>query len=242
MGENNLHPVFLAFTAIFSVFLMFLIYFYMSKRKVLFKILKPIFKMGPDEILEFISYKSTGIIFTGLLPFVFFSLILNISLSRLGLVIGRTMEFWPLLLILILTAVLISFFSSRSPKIREKSPELKIRDWYPRHIILSASAWLFYLLGYEMFFRGVLWFLCYEAFGFWPALLINILLYSLVHLPQGKLMALGTIPVGIIFCLLSRLTGSFIPAFLIHSFIALSTDLFSLFHNPGVHLHLGPTA
>jgi membrane protein implicated in regulation of membrane protease activity len=54
-------------------------------------------------------------------------------------------------------------------------------------------------------------------------------------------MAIGALPVGIILCILSQLTGSFIPAFLIHSLIAVLTDLFSLYHNPEVHLHLSDT-
>jgi membrane protease YdiL (CAAX protease family) len=145
------------------------------------------------------------------------------------------------LIILIIVTAIVSFKLSKSRKVQEKSPELKIRDWYPRHIILSVSAWLFYILGYEFLFRGVLWFLCSEAFGCWSALAINLLLYAMVHLPQGKLIAIGTLPVGIILCLLSQLTGSFIPAFLIHSLIAVFTDLFSLYHNPEVHLHQSRT-
>lgn len=242
MGDIILSAGVLSSLAILSVLLMFWLYFFTSKRKILFNYFaKPLFQSGSEESLEFISYKLTGILFTGILPFVFFVLILNLSPSRIGLVIGRTFEFWYLLIILILIAVFISFISSKARKIQQRSPELRIRDWYPRHVIISASAWLFYLLGYEFLFRGVLWFLCSEAFGFWPALFINLLLYSLVHLPQGRLMTIGTLPIGLILCLLSHLTGSFLPAFIIHSFIAVSTDLFSLFHNPEVHLHTGKT-
>lgn len=226
MGDIKLSAEVLASFAIFSVLLMFWLYFFASKRKILFYyFVKPLFKAGSEEIPEFISYKLTGILFTGILPFVFFVLILNLSPSRIGLVIGRTFEFWYLLIILILVAVFISFISSKTRKIQQRSPELRIRDWYPEHIILSASAWLFYLLGYEFLFRGVLWFLCNEAFGFWPALFINLLLYSLVHLPQGKVMAIGTLPVGLILCLLSHLTGSFLPAFH-NTFLYCSIDRF----------------
>jgi membrane protease YdiL (CAAX protease family) len=238
MGEIKLKAEVLAYLAIFSVLLLFCLYYYTAKRKILLEyFIKSFFPSRSEESLEFISYKLTGILFTGIIPFVVFVLIMNVSPSGTGLLIGRTFQFWYLLIILIIITGLVSFKSSKSRKIQEMSPELKIRDWYPRHIILSVSAWLFYILGYEFLFRGILWFPCSEAFGFWPALFINLLLYSLVHLPQGKLVAIGTLPVGIILCLLSHLTGSFIPAFLIHSLIAVLTDLFSLYHNPAVHLH-----
>jgi membrane protease YdiL (CAAX protease family) len=242
MGDIKLTAEVLAFLAIFTTPLMFLLYYYTGKQKILLNLfVKPLFQSRSGESIEFISYKLTGILFTGIVPFIIFLLIVKVPPSRIGLVIGRTFQFWYLLIILIIVTAIVSYQLSKSRKVQEKSPELKIRDWYPRHIILSVSAWLFYILGYEFLFRGVLWFLCSKAFGFWPALAINILLYSMVHLPQGKLMAMGTLPVGIILCLLSQLTGSFIPAFLIHSLIAVLTDLFSLYHNPEIHLHQSRT-
>ena len=242
MGAIKLTAEVLAFLAIFTTLLMFILYYYTAKQKILLDLfVKPLFPSLSGESIEFFSYKLTGILFTGIVPFIIFLLIVRVPPSRIGLVIGRTFQFWYLLIILIIVTAIVSFQLSKSRKVQERSPELKIRDWYPRHIILSVSAWLFYILGYEFLFRGVLWFLCSEAFGFWPALAINLLLYSMVHLPQGRLMAIGTLPVGIILCLLSQLTGSFIPAFLIHSLIAVFTDLFSLYHNTEVHLHQSTT-
>jgi len=242
MAEIILKTEFLASLAIFSVLLFFWLYFFTAKRRLLLKyFIQPLLPSWSAGAIEFISYKLTGILFTGVLPFLVFVLILSVPLSGIGLVVGRTIHFWYLLIILIIITAIASFRMSQSIKVQQMSPELKLKDWFPRHVILSVSAWLLYILGYEFLFRGVLWFLSSEAFGFWPALIINLLLYSIVHLPQGKLIALGTIPVGIVLCLLSHLTGSFIPAFLIHSFIAVLTDLFSLYHNTEVRLHLSDT-
>lgn len=230
---------FLAFFAIFSVLLFFWLYFFTAKRRLLLKyFIQPVFPSWSAGVIEFISYKLAGILFTGVLPFLVFVLILKVPPSEIGLVVGRTFHFWYMLFILIIITALVSFKMSQSIKVQQISPELKLRNWFPRHVILSVSVWLIYILGYEFLFRGVLWFLSSEAFGFWPALIINLFLYSIVHLPQGKLVALATIPVGTALCILSLLTGSFVPAFIIHSFIAVLTDLFSLYHNPGVHLHL----
>lgn len=221
---------------------MFFFFFYATKKKIfLNRIIKPLFKSGSAGVNEFISYKLTGILFIGIIPFIFFLLILRTEPSRIGLVIGRTFHFWYLLILMMIVTAILSFNLSKGRNIQERSPELKITDWFPRHIVLSVSLWVVYILGYEFLFRGVLWFLCYEAFGFWPALVINLFLYFLVHLPQGKFMAIGALPVGIVLCLLSQLTGSFIAAFLIHSLIAVLTDLFSLYHNHEFSLHLSDT-
>ncbi len=228
--------------AISSVLLMFFFFYYTAKKKILLNLLiKPLCPSGSDGSLQFISYKLTGILFTGIIPFIIFVLIFKTEPSRIGLVIGRTLHFWYLLILLILVTAVVSFNLSKGRSVQQRSPELKLSDWFPRHIVLSVSGWVIYILGYEFLFRGVLWFLCFEAFGFLPALVINLLLYFLVHLPQGKFMAAGVLPVGIVLCLLSQLTGSFIPAFLIHSLIAVLTDLFSLYHNQEVHLHLSDT-
>ncbi|MBN2665568.1 MAG: CPBP family intramembrane metalloprotease [Bacteroidales bacterium] len=234
----NLSIESLASTAIVSVILFFFLYYYTANKKIAGTwLIRPLLPSIRSESVDFLSYKLSGIIFTGAIPFILFLWILKLSPSRVGFVAGRTAGYWYILLILILMTLIVSFYSSKSAKIRARSPELRLKDWYPRHVILSAGVWVMYLLGYEFLFRGVLWFLCVEAFGFWPALAINIILYSLVHLPQGVRMAVGTIPVGIIFCLLSSLTGSFLPAFIIHSFIAVSTEIFSLYHEPEVRLH-----
>ncbi len=233
------NTAFLAWFAIFSVCLFFILYFFMAKRRIILKYLvQPVFPSGSPGVIEFISYKLTGILFTGVLPFLVFVMILRVPPSGIGLVTGRTFHFWYLLVLLVIITAIATFKMSKSKKVQQLSPELRLNDWFPRHVILSVCAWLIYILGYEYLFRGVLLFLCSEAFGFWPALGINLLLYSLVHLPQGKQIAAGAIPVGVVLCLMSRLTGSFIPAFIIHSFIAVLTDLFSLYHNREVRLHL----
>lgn len=228
----------LAITAVFAVLLLFSLYYYSAGRKFIDNwLLKPVFPSISRAVAGFLSFKLSGILFTGVVPLVYFLWILRLSPGRVGLIAGKTWEYWYLIFILVLITLVISFYSSKSPQIRARSPELRIRDWYPVHIILSAAIWVIYLLGYEFLFRGALWFLCADAFGFWPALIINVTLYSLVHLPQGMKMAVGTIPVGILFCLLSSLTGSFLPAFIVHSFIAVSTEIFSLYHEPDVRLH-----
>jgi membrane protease YdiL (CAAX protease family) len=228
----------MAILAIFLLVILFGIHFFFVRRKVLFNFLiRPLFPARSNESLIFISEKLTGILFLGIVPMIVFVYVLGLPSERIGLGPGVTLKYWYLILVLLVLTALISFITSKTRKVQEISLELKKKDWYPRHIILSASLWMIYLFFYEFFFRGILWFLCVAAYGVWPALFINIALYSIVHLPKGKYMALGSIPVGLLFCLLSSLTGSFYAAFLIHISVNQFTDMFTLYNDPRINLH-----
>ena len=231
MGEITL-----AFISIVSVIILFVFYYILSGKKSNATVINRYTgSRFSEESIEFAGEKSTGILFTGILPFIIFVLILGMHHEKIGLTPGRFTEYWYLYLLLPAVTVPISFYISKSPNIQKRSPQLRIKNWVPGHLLLTAAGWIIYIFGYEFLFRGVLWFLVYGAFGFWPALIINIFLYSLVHLPQGKLMTAGAIPIGLIFCFLSHLTGSFFPSFLIHTSMSVSTEFSSLYHNPEFH-------
>lgn len=223
----------LAVAAILSVILFFGLYYFLTGRKVFNKLVNLLFPVTVStESKDFISGKITGIVFAGVLPLIVFVIIPGIPASEAGLTTGEMHKITYLLIGLIAITVLSAFFSLKSINVRESAPELRIKVWHLRHIILSSLSWLIYLFGYELFFRGILWFFCFRAFGFWWSVLINVTLYSLVHVPKGRLMTYGAVPLGVLFCTLSYFTGSFLPAFMIHSAMAISTELFSVYHNP----------
>jgi membrane protease YdiL (CAAX protease family) len=229
----------LALYAILAVSVLFPLYYFLVKHNA---ILKLITKSGAPltgrENLEFFSEKLTGIIFIGIVPVTLFVLILKIHPSDLGFAIGEIGNIiYPLIIFLILIPF-FSFYSSRNSNLFDISPGLRARTWRIKEIALSVSCWLIYLFGYEFLFRGILWFLCYNSIGFWWSMTINTVLYSLVHIPKGKIMTLGAIPLGILMCTLSSITGSFLPAFFIHSVMAISTELFSVHHNPGFQFRI----
>ena len=232
-GSISTETTFFAVCSILAVLLLFAGYWYSVTKRLLFKLSG---RPGPIQLSEmsmlFASEKVTGIIMTGVIPFVIFNIVLGIDPDMLGLAWGSTFRYWYFPVLLPLLTVVLSFISSRNPKLWLKSPQLRVKEWYPRHIILSAGLWILYILGYEFFFRGILWFLCLGAFGFWPALIINIILYSAVHVPQGIFMTAGAVPLGVVLCCMSFLTGSFLTAFLIHASIAVTTELSAAFHNP----------
>ena len=85
-----------------------------------------------------------------------------------------------------------------------------------------------FLLAYEFFFRGVLFFSLLEFNGLFTAVVITTVLYVLIHIFDPKKEIFGAIPFGIVLCLFSYFTNSIWIAFIIH--ITLSTVYeFSMF-------------
>jgi membrane protease YdiL (CAAX protease family) len=223
----------LAAISIVSVIVLFVLYHILAAKKVFSGLFKKYIHSGfSQESIEFAGEKATGILLVGICPFIIFVLILDLEPGKTGLTVMRFMKFWYLYLILPASAVLISYLTSKNKNIQAVAPQLRLKKWQLKHFLLTVSLWLIYLFGYEYFFRGILWFLCYYAFGIIPALIINAVIYSAVHLPKGTFMSAGAIPLGILFCFMSYLTGSIYPAFLIHACMAISTELSAVYNNP----------
>ena len=111
-------------------------------------------------------------------------------------------------------------------------PQIRAGEWDLKMVIGNLSAWAFYLLGYEFLFRGLLLFPLVAEIGLWPAIAINIGLYSATHIPKGLSETIGAIPLSIVLCLLSVQTGTIWIAFFVHLAIAWTNTSVALKHNP----------
>ena len=71
-----------------------------------------------------------------------------------------------------------------------------------------------------------------DSIGVWPAIAINIALYSATHIPKGLEETIGAIPLGLVLCILTLSTGTIWIAFLVHVVMAWTNTLTSLKFNP----------
>ncbi|MBW6536391.1 MAG: CPBP family intramembrane metalloprotease [Mariniphaga sp.] len=101
-------------------------------------------------------------------------------------------------------------------------------------MVINLLGWFLYLLGYEFLFRGILLFSLVEPLGVWPAIAVNIALYSATHIPKGLAEAIGAIPLGLIFCLLTLASGTIWIAFIVHVAMAWTNSLTSVKFNPDI--------
>lgn len=198
------------------------------------------FPCEKGQIYLFIFQKLTGFIFLGLLPALLFFSQYNFLTQKYSVWGLNAFPFW-VCAIIVLLIIYSSNFSARKPDIQNRIPHMRMTYWGVKEIAISAGGWAVYLLGYEFLFRGLLLFTTAAAFGILPALLINIGLYSAFHLPNGMKETLAAIPFGFLLCLVSLISGSFLPAFFLHLSLSVSAELFSVHFNPDMKFRFSKT-
>ena len=114
-------------------------------------------------------------------------------------------------------------------------PQVRISHWTSGLLFCNSLSWMIYLAGYEFILRGFLFFPSMQSLPLAYAILLNLFLYSLAHLPKGRKETLGSIPFGLLLCILTAITGNIWDAFLIHAALAVSNDIFSIKANPRMH-------
>ncbi len=175
----------------------------------------------------------------GVLPaLAFFIAFPNTTLSQLGLGFNEKTFLTSILWIAGLSAVVIPLasFSARKPKHLVNYPQIRARKWDTKMILSNLASWAIYLLGYEFLFRGVLFFPLVEEIGLWPAIAVNIGMYSGTHIPKGIEETIGAIILSIILCLLTVQTGTIWIAFFVHVAMAWTNTLTALKHNPDMKI------
>jgi membrane protease YdiL (CAAX protease family) len=223
---------FLASATIIIVVGCLILYNMLVRKGIVEKILR---KAGiDDDCFAFFLNRFSGIFIFGFLPLLL--LIPVINPEDMGLTTGRTGEYNILLTVSIVIILTVTYLFTGNKNSRSRIDRHLTGEVNAWKIILVILGWIIYLLGYEFMFRGILWFTCIRSFGFIPAIIINIIIYSLAHYNQGPTTTLGAIPAGIIFCSFSFITGSFILSFITHSTMAVSFELFSAYHASEIKL------
>lgn len=177
-----------------------------------------------------------GALVYGLAPFLIILLVFRRPLTHYGFAGGnllRSILWWFPVAVVV---VFLSYISARSEKNLALYPQIRVNEWNRGLLVISALSWIVYLAGYEFLFRGYLLFSCLESFGFWPAIVINLCLYSLFHIHKGPREAVGSIFFGFLLCYLTLHLGSFWFAIFIHVTMALSNEWFSIGFQPEMNL------
>jgi membrane protease YdiL (CAAX protease family) len=213
----------------------FILFWFTQKSEKLKK--RSIDRLGPDKgLTRFMdSTRYLGGCTIGLLPLaVYLVFFPETALSEVGLTFYRDTLPETLLWIagLGVVVVFLAWYSARTPVSLIQYPEIRAREWSRRMIASNLVSWAFYLLGYELFFRGVLLFPLVQEIGLWPAIVVNIGIYSATHIPKGLRETIGAIPLSIVLCLVSISTGTIWIAFFVHLAMAWTHSLTALKHHP----------
>lgn len=179
----------------------------------------------------FMSNKLAGFLILGLIPGLIVFLLFPSDISQLGFSFGKNSQYWHLFALPVVI-VGLNYFLAKKPNTMKRYPEMRFKEWTKSKLAVLISGWTVYLFAYEFLFRGLLFFSVYHSNGLAVSIAVNIFLYSAVHFPKGKAEMAGAIPFGILLCYMSLLTESILLPFLIHLSLAISTDFFSIYHNP----------
>lgn len=172
-----------------------------------------------------------GFFLFGIIPLMVISLSYSLNTAQLGLGFEISGRIAFITAGLVVIPVIVNFFAAQSADNLAMYPQIRTLSWSKPLVFISALSWMMYLLGYETMLRGVLFYSCLQEMSLWSAIMINTSIYALIHIPKGIKETLGSIPMGIILCVLTFYSGTIWPAFLVHCALALSNEWFSMKYN-----------
>jgi membrane protease YdiL (CAAX protease family) len=230
---RNLHT----FLPIILALIGFGTFWFISKSEVIKA--KYIAKYDPDQasIKHILMTKYVGLITMGILPLLICLIALpEYGISDYGLYIEPSTSLTSLFWIIGLSFLVVPlvYFSAKKEKNLVNYPQIRAKVWSKNLKARNAVGWAAYLFGYELLFRGVLLFPLFHEFGIWPAIAINIALYSATHIPKGLDETIGAIPLGLVLCILTLLTGTIWIAFILHVIMAWTNTFTAQKFNPAM--------
>lgn len=175
--------------------------------------------------------KMMGVLFLGILPGSLALIFLPFSLADFGLKLGNYSQSIVYILVMCVLIALINYKATKNVENLKVYPQMRLKEWNKRRVVINSFAWISYLFAYEFMFRGILLTTCYYSFGFWPAVAINLSFYSATHIPKGLNETIGAIPYGLLLCYVTISSGSIAVSFITHVALALTNDYFSIHHS-----------
>lgn len=179
-----------------------------------------------------IYHRLLGFLLFGFIPLIVGVFLMNEHSKDLGLLLDYPKAFLAWCAGIMILLIPFNMYTSKTTKNQASYPQIRIQQWTSSLFLLNAGLWILYLLGYEFLFRGMLFFSTLSAYGFWPAVLSNSILYGLVHIPKGKVEVGGAFVFGVALCLGCYYTGGFWFAFFMHSFQAIFNEFNAIRYNP----------
>jgi len=210
----------------------FLIYHFASGSVTLKHKIEVLFGESDSSFSLVIFNRILGLIVFGGLPLFVIIFLADFHLQNFGFRRTPGISSWMWVAILSVVIIIMNYFNAPKKTNLAMYPQIRIPLWNTSTLIFSAITWMLYLAAYEFMFRGFLLYALYDELGMIAAIAINTSIYSLVHIPKGKTETLGAIPLGILLCYLTLITGNILVAFLVHVVMALSNEWFSLRVHP----------
>jgi len=140
------------------------------------------------------------------------------------------------LAILLPLTLFFNWLSSRGRNSLEEYPEIRVAIWTPWLAFKSAFAWIFYLVGLEFLFRGLV---LQSVFGVvdcvFPAVLVGAGLYSMIHYWKLNVITYFSFSYGLILGWATLdCSGSLLPTILVQIIGGLATEWMAIAKHPEI--------
>ena len=184
-----------------------------------------------DNYLPFYQ-KSVGILLIGIIPGVLMALFPEHFSGEYGILPANVSRTLVWILCLGIPLMMIPIYSARKEKMLAYYPEVRIRSWDLKLVLLNALVWAVYLFAYEFLFRSFLLKNLMISLDVTSAIIITTAISAATHMPKGEWETFGTIPFSVILCIAAVSTGSIWAGFIVHLALALSNDVWAIHYHP----------
>lgn len=219
-------PITSAAIILFSL-LFFYAYYYLGDSSFLKKSVVGRTQQTHGKLVLFFAKKTLGFLLLGVIPGIIYYFLLKPDFNQFGISVAALRNNLSLILILILIISVI-LFTTQKMNMERNSLQIKLAEWNGLLFLLNSIGWIIYLVGYEFLFRGILLFECNSSFGFWPAIAINVAIYSAIHMVNGKDQAIGALIFGTIACYFTLTRETILIPIFMHVSLSLLSDYFSI--------------
>ncbi|MDR2408935.1 MAG: CPBP family intramembrane metalloprotease [Bacteroidales bacterium] len=209
------------------IVLLYVLYYITVYTKVQHWIYRTFAHIVNETVFRAVFSRLSGFILFGLVTVLIFKQVYGTEFNFLSMPEEHFSEICIWCFVLTLFVIFIAYLNVKKSK-ENPYPQFKIDKWTNSYKLLSYISWIFYLSGYEFMFRGVLLFGTVDKIGYYPATILNVVLYALVHIPKGKKEVLGCFLMGPILCLLAIRTQSIVIPIIVHIALCLSNEYFSI--------------
>ncbi len=211
-------------------------YYFLSNNKVFtgrVGILSRLFDRQGNQVL---IQRILGLLFLGLLSALIIILLPSGTPGEYGLNF-KFLAGPPWWTVLVIPLILVmGYYAAKQEGNLALYPQIRSENWTPAMIAISGISWVLFLVGYEFLFRGFLLHASLNLMEAGPAIALNCALYAFAHFYKGPGETFGAIPVGILLCYLTMVTGNIWCAVILHSVMALSNEWFSLYFHPEMRI------
>jgi membrane protease YdiL (CAAX protease family) len=145
-----------------------------------------------------------------------------------GLSLGKPRIWIRWLVLLAAVALPLALLGTRIPAIHAAYPRPIQARTQPWLLIPSTLAFAMFGLGWEFIFRGFLLLGLKPHLGYW-AILVQAIPCTLMHMGKPDIEVIAAFPAALAFGALAYRTGSVIPGWLLHLWVALTINLGCVF-------------